>query len=162
MPAGKYGMHDSGGINTALQPEKHKIYMKKHAVYGIMSSDIIPAPMRGCPEGGRITSAERAHPPEASYPKGYGIMSSDIIPAPMRGCPEGGRITSAERAHPPEASYPKGYGIMSSDIIPAPMRGCPEGGRITSAKRAHPPVKSIRGGRPGNEDCLWIFEWVTA
>ncbi len=32
-------MHDSGGINTALQPEKHKIYMKKHAVYGIICTE---------------------------------------------------------------------------------------------------------------------------
>ncbi len=88
-------------------------------------------------------------------------MSSDIIPAPVRGCPEGAglllRNVRIRRRH-----HIRRIWIMSSDIIPAPVRGCPEGGRITSAKRAHPPVKSIRGGRPGNEDCLWIFEWATA
>ncbi len=98
--------------------------------YGIMSADIIPAPVRR-PTTGRTSSlANRVHAPQGNMSGGHGIMSADIIPAPVRRPTKGRTSSLANRVHAPQGNMSGGHGIISSDIIPALICVRPEGGQF--------------------------------
>ncbi len=105
--------------------------------YGIMSTDMIPAPVR------RPTKEDNCHGEPCASAGGsmfgeHGIMSSDITPAPVR------RPTKEDNCHDEPCASAGGsmfgeHGIMLSDIIPALI--CrPTGGRTVSpANHVHAP-----------------------
>ncbi len=60
--------------------------------YGIMSTDIIHAPVRRPTKGRTSSLANRVHAPQGNMSGGHGIISSDIIPALICVRPEGGQF----------------------------------------------------------------------
>ncbi len=82
--------------------------------HGIMSADIIPAPVRRPIKGRTSSLANRVHAPQGNMSGGHGIMSADIIPAPVRRPTTGRTPSLANRVHAPQGTMSGGHGIMSA------------------------------------------------
>ena len=87
----------------------HPTYLRVEmwGIYGIISTEIIPAPVRVRPEGGQTPKRTVRIPRRGRYPKDILIISTEIIPAPVRVRPEGGQTLKRTVRIPRRGRYPK-------------------------------------------------------